>query len=208
MDLSDLPIRIKELRKRKGISQEQLAENTGLSLRTIQRIENGETEPRGDSVKRLAQAFDVSVEELSDWTLQEDRGYLMGLNLSGLICMIFPILGIIVTLILWWSKKDKIKGAKELGRQVLNFQITWTLLFFLTYLFLAFRLSYAFDEITAANEVSPANVSVSIATMLKMTLATYLLFNLYNVIITIVNTYRLQKGLSVKYFPKIPIIRK
>jgi transcriptional regulator with XRE-family HTH domain len=31
----------KELRKRKGYSQEELAEKSGLSLRTVQRIENG-----------------------------------------------------------------------------------------------------------------------------------------------------------------------
>ena len=33
--------RVKELRNRKGMSQELLAEKSGLSLRTIQRIENG-----------------------------------------------------------------------------------------------------------------------------------------------------------------------
>ncbi len=38
-------LRIKELRSRKGFSQEKLADETGLNIRTIQRIENGETEP-------------------------------------------------------------------------------------------------------------------------------------------------------------------
>lgn len=33
--------KVKELRKRKGYSQEELAEKSGLSLRTVQRIENG-----------------------------------------------------------------------------------------------------------------------------------------------------------------------
>ena len=41
----DLAKRVKELRKRNGITQELLAENSGLSLRTVQRIENGETQP-------------------------------------------------------------------------------------------------------------------------------------------------------------------
>ncbi|MGK0236126.1 MAG: transcriptional regulator with XRE-family HTH domain, partial [Psychroserpens sp.] len=36
----DLAKRVKELRKRNGMSQELLAENSGLSLRTVQRIEN------------------------------------------------------------------------------------------------------------------------------------------------------------------------
>ncbi len=40
MKNSKLSERITELRNRKGFSQEVLAEESGLSLRTIQRIEN------------------------------------------------------------------------------------------------------------------------------------------------------------------------
>lgn len=43
MKNKELAQKIKSLRNRKGFSQEELAEKTGLSLRTIQRIENGET---------------------------------------------------------------------------------------------------------------------------------------------------------------------
>lgn len=50
MKNSLLSTRVKELRKRNGISQEILAENSGLSIRTIQRIENGETNPTGDTL--------------------------------------------------------------------------------------------------------------------------------------------------------------
>ena len=41
----ELAQRIKNLRNRKGFSQEELSVKTGLSLRTVQRVENGETEP-------------------------------------------------------------------------------------------------------------------------------------------------------------------
>ena len=47
MNKNLLGLRIKELRKQKGMSQEFLSEESGLSLRTIQRIENGESSPRG-----------------------------------------------------------------------------------------------------------------------------------------------------------------
>ena len=40
-------VKIKELRKKKGFSQEELAETAKVNLRTIQRIENNENEPRG-----------------------------------------------------------------------------------------------------------------------------------------------------------------
>tara|TARA_R110002049_G_C9063249_1_gene554354 strand:- start:740 stop:883 length:144 start_codon:yes stop_codon:yes gene_type:complete len=36
-----------EARKSKGLTQEELAESTKINLRTIQRIENNENEPRG-----------------------------------------------------------------------------------------------------------------------------------------------------------------
>jgi transcriptional regulator with XRE-family HTH domain len=52
MNHLNLAERVKELRNRKGISQELLAEQSGLSLRTIQRIENNETVPRGETLKR------------------------------------------------------------------------------------------------------------------------------------------------------------
>jgi len=55
---------VKELRKGKALSQEELAKNSGLSLRTIQRVENGETEPTGETLKRISSALDVTPNEL------------------------------------------------------------------------------------------------------------------------------------------------
>ena len=40
-----LGTKIKELRKRKGLTQIELSERTGLTEKTIQRIENHEVEP-------------------------------------------------------------------------------------------------------------------------------------------------------------------
>jgi transcriptional regulator with XRE-family HTH domain len=50
---------IKEIRINKKISQEELSERSGLSLRTIQRLENGESVPRGDTLKRLTNALEL-----------------------------------------------------------------------------------------------------------------------------------------------------
>ncbi len=49
---------VQKLRLEKGWSQQQLAEMSGLSKRTIQRIENGKT-PSVESVKSLAAVFEV-----------------------------------------------------------------------------------------------------------------------------------------------------
>jgi transcriptional regulator with XRE-family HTH domain len=55
----DSPLLIQKLRLQRGWSQEQLAEITGLSVRTIQRIERGQT-PSAESLKALAAVLDVN----------------------------------------------------------------------------------------------------------------------------------------------------
>ena len=45
--------KIKEARKKKGLSQEDLAESAKVNLRTIQRIENNENEPRGKTLNLI-----------------------------------------------------------------------------------------------------------------------------------------------------------
>lgn len=54
---------IRELRRRRGWSQEQLAERSGLSVRTIQRIEQG-LPPGLASAEALARAFEVDVADI------------------------------------------------------------------------------------------------------------------------------------------------
>jgi Predicted transcriptional regulators len=54
---------VRRLRLERGWSQEQLALLCGLSTRTIQRIENGQT-PALETLNSLAAVFNVSVQEL------------------------------------------------------------------------------------------------------------------------------------------------
>ena len=150
---------IKTLRNRKGFSQEELSEKTGLSLRTIQRIENGETEPRGDSLKRLALVFDVPVDEIVDWTVREDKGFLISLNLSALSFIFFPLLGILVPLIIWISKKDKIQNINAIAKSLLNFQITWTILFFIGYIGIIIFMTVNSLDAVMPGDVSPSAVA-------------------------------------------------
>ncbi|GAH18231.1 unnamed protein product, partial [marine sediment metagenome] len=139
MNKNHLAMRLKELRNQKGMSQEVLADISGLSLRTIQRIENGETNPTGESLKRLSNALNVNPDELIDWAIKDDKRYLTFLNLSALTFLFFPILGILLPFILWSSKKGKIKNINKLGKDLINFEITWTLiLFFIPFLMFLF----------------------------------------------------------------------
>lgn len=61
--------RIKENRKNKGLTQEELAEKARLNLRTIQRIENAECEPRGKTLSLICDVLEI---EMYDLTLGED----------------------------------------------------------------------------------------------------------------------------------------
>lgn len=54
---------IKELRNQKGWSQGELAEMSGLSVKTIQRVENGRVEPSLETAKALGSVFDTSFSE-------------------------------------------------------------------------------------------------------------------------------------------------
>ena len=56
--------RLREFRRRKGWTQEELATASDVGLRTVQRIEAGET-PNPETLKALAGAFDVEVGELT-----------------------------------------------------------------------------------------------------------------------------------------------
>jgi transcriptional regulator with XRE-family HTH domain len=130
MNKSGLAKRVKKLRARKGLSQDQLADLSGLSLRTIQRVENGETIPRGDTLRMLAIALQVSPDEIIDWQIIEDKNVLVMLNLSQLGFLAFPLLGIIIPLTIWILKKDTIRYVDEQGKSILNFQISWVMALF------------------------------------------------------------------------------
>ena len=195
MKNKDLAKRIKELRNRKGMSQEILAEESGLSLRTIQRIENGETEPTGDTLKRLANALNVNPDELIDWTIKEDRDFLKILNLSALTFLFFPLLGILVPFIMWISKKDKLKGINKIGKDVINFEITWNILLF----FIPFLL----NSIILAS-TGELTMRIIITTSLIFFAFMYIL----NFVFIIFNTLLIQNEKDVKYYPKIRFLRK
>ena len=72
MEKEKLAQGVKDLRKQKGLSQEDLSKKSGLSLRTIQRVENGESEPTGETLKRISNAFGLTLEELANLINIED----------------------------------------------------------------------------------------------------------------------------------------
>ncbi|WBX72318.1 helix-turn-helix domain-containing protein [Tenacibaculum retecalamus] len=191
MDKNHLAIRVKELRNQKGISQEFLAEESGLSLRTIQRIEKGESNPTGESLKRLANALNVSPDELIDWSIKEDKKYLIYLNLSALTFLFFPLLGILIPFIIWTSKKGKIKKINKLGGDLINFEITWTIMLFFIPI-LMFFLS-----------------KIGLIKNMNLNIFFIVIGILYfiNFISILINTLRISNESEVFYFPGIKFLK-
>lgn len=67
-----LGIKIAELRKAKGLTQEELVEKCNISVRTIQRIETGEVTPRSYTIKTILAALDYDLGRMAS----EDKTFM------------------------------------------------------------------------------------------------------------------------------------
>lgn len=200
MNRPTIAYQLKKLRQSKGFSQEDLAETSGLSLRTIQRIEANETIPRGDSLQKLSSALHVPMEELANTGLEDDPDTLKLLNFSALSFLVFPLLGIIVPLVIWISCKSRTRGAWQLGRSLINFQLTWVISLFGGYLIASI---FLVRSMVSAADISPGNLSPDLYFIL-------LFFGLmygYNLFMLILNARRIQREMQVWYGPAIGFIR-
>ncbi|GAB2974919.1 hypothetical protein GCM10027049_06710 [Mucilaginibacter puniceus] len=200
MNNFDIGKKVKELRNRKGFSQEELADLTQLSLRTIQRIENNETEARGDSLKRLATAFGIDPEELTDHPTEIDKSenanrnkYLIVVNLSAFSFLVFPMAGAIVPWVLWWLKKDAIKNIDIDSKRVINFQISWFIFITVIPMVIVVMTIYHISHFGIFNREH----------FLIAVIALYA----FNIFYIILNTLRLRQNKGVIYKPAIPFIR-
>ena len=97
--MNSLGNKIFEARKAKGLTQEELAELSKVNLRTIQRIENNENEPRGKTLKLICDVLQVESDNFKniDQTKRKDKFssaivngvYLVLFNLSLIFLLAF-----------------------------------------------------------------------------------------------------------------------
>ena len=202
MDNQNLAIKIKDLRNRRGFSQEQLSEESKLSLRTIQRIEKGESIPKGDTLVKLTQALNVTPDDLLDWEIIEDKGYVQLLNWSSLGFIIQPLLGIIIPLVMWILKRNKIKGVDDTGKKIINFQITWILMLYL----ISTSLMLIFDRELYLPNIDLQNIVFLLSDYSKYAAIIFTLY-LFNMTMVLFNIRKTQKGLKNRYIPAIPFLK-
>ena len=117
---------IQHIRIKLNLSQQELSERSGISVRTIQRIEAG-TPAKGFTLKALAKALDLPAEQLSETTItpiSENLTALKIINLSALPLMFLPPLNIAVPLLLMFTRKQ----FSPLAKRLLTLQILWTII--------------------------------------------------------------------------------
>ncbi|WP_312396190.1 helix-turn-helix domain-containing protein [Chryseobacterium sp.] len=108
------------LRESKNLTQTELAEKAGISLRTVQRIESGNI-PKGFTLKSLAKALETTTENIfiKEEIIDVSRAKLI--NFSALAGIIIPFGGIIFPMILTYKTTEP--RNKELGKNIVAVQI-------------------------------------------------------------------------------------
>lgn len=115
---------IKSLREQKHLTQEELSKKSGISIRTIQRVEAGQ-EPKGHTAKALIKALDLDMANLNS-KLTDNRNYslIKIINLSSAFVSFIPLLNIIVPLAIMYFGKQ----INSITKQILSLQILWTII--------------------------------------------------------------------------------
>ena len=191
---------LKKIREEKNLTQEELAEKSGISVRTIQRIEAG-TEPKGYTLKTLASTLDISEKDLlipiikteeikieesisieeietekpisTDEKVEIFNSTLIKIiNLSSLPFAWFPIANFLPPLLIMIFTKEK----SSIVKQIISIQILLAIISPIIFLIVAFL------------KLGSASVMI---TLVGLTLA--------NVFIILRNAYEIDKKQKLRY---------
>lgn len=124
---------IKNARKAKGLTQQELADEAGLSLRTVQRIEKGTEEISGYSLKQISKILNIPLEQIIMQNENQDYSAnninsIKALYLSSLTFLIFPLLGFLVPAVLGYMEKNKDEEYTYHWERIIKFQGIWSLI--------------------------------------------------------------------------------
>ena len=160
--MNELGLKISQIRKRKGISQESLSEDAKINLRTLQRIEKGDTNPHGDTMIRLSEALEIPLEDLVSYGLVDNYGYIKTVHFVTLIFVVLPLGNILLPMVLWLPKKDKIRDLAYFSKKLLNFQITWSIITYVPFLYIMlitiFRIDLPIPSLGRISQVALAGL--------------------------------------------------
>ena len=124
-------------RKLKGYSQEELSARTEVTVRTIQRIEKGDVNPHLQTVKMLAAALEIDVNELLQLENPKEEAiqkkWLLLMHGTPLLGFVIPFCNVLFPLFLWIHKREDNALYDRHGVKIINFHITVLLLYILSF---------------------------------------------------------------------------
>lgn len=189
-------------RKLKGMSQEKLAESSGVTVRTIQRIERGEVNSHMHTLKQLAEALEVPVQELLPIENPKEEAiqtkWLLLIHSTPLLGAILPLTNFLVPLFIWIHKREDNPVYDRHGRAVINFQLTISLLILLSLGLLLLR---------PLLHLNMGNGSFFTAVMLYLGL---LVFNVLCIVVnifTVLSSGRFYYPLAIPFFKRKTAIK-
>lgn len=134
--------KLKYFREQQNLTQEELSEKSGISVRTIQRIEAG-TDPKGYTLRVLGETLGIQEKELLSKRIEIENSeenneiatpneepfslnysLIKLINLSSLPFILLPPLNILLPLILMFTMNLK----NPITKQIVSVQIMWTIL--------------------------------------------------------------------------------
>ncbi|MEM9546320.1 MAG: serine hydrolase [Bacteroidota bacterium] len=157
-------------RKLKGLTQQELAEKTQVTVRTIQRIEKGDVNPHLQTIKLLAGALDIEVDDLLMLENPKEENiqkkWLLLLHSSPFLGFVIPLANILIPLFLWIHKREDNLIYDSHGRSIINFQITMSILYVLGLLGLVTIEKWGFIFFIS---VIPFSILVMLINIIKVT---------------------------------------
>lgn len=122
--------KLTKYREKLNLTQDELAEKSGISVRTIQRIEAG-SKLKGHSLNALSQALDVSRKQLTEDKNEPSLNYklIKLINLSSLPFVFIPLASIALPLMIMYGKKE----VNSITKQIISVQILWTIISFVVF---------------------------------------------------------------------------
>lgn len=143
---------LKQIRNEKILSQQELANLSGISLRTIQRIEKNESKGSPYIIKSLCKALEIdpqtiyfdsadrenATEQLQEITAQEPINKMKRndcpkeikyINFSGLIVLLVPFANLVSVPVFYFLFKKKLNtnASTRTALKILSFQIIWSI---------------------------------------------------------------------------------
>lgn len=128
--------RLKKSREQLNWTQQELSDKSGVSIRTIQRIESG-NDPKGQTLKLLARTLGVKENELLDKEethTEINLTLIKIINLSSVPFIIIPPVNIIAPLVIMLAKKQ----FNPLTKQIVSLQILWLIFGVIIFMLSAF----------------------------------------------------------------------